>query len=206
MLPAEADLAATYGVNRLTVRHALGDLARQGLVTITRGRRTTVASPPVRYRLAQNPGASLSSAMAEQGLAVIHEPTGVEPVPVTDPPFALDGAGPCVRFDYRRCVDGSVWSRSSTWLPRALAPREWTGDGPLLDAVASAHDLQIRRAIRAFAAIPATLDDADTLDVPVGSALLRVTGTSVDQHGRTIAVVRHRVLGDRAEYLVNLLE
>lgn len=99
MLPAEADLAATYGVNRLTVRHALGDLARQGLVTITRGRRTTVASPPVRYRLAQNPGASLSSAMAEQGLAVIHEPTGVEPVPVTDPPFALDGAGPCVRFD-----------------------------------------------------------------------------------------------------------
>lgn len=99
-----------------------------------------------------------------------------------------------------------MWSRSSTWLPRALAPREWTGDGPLLDAVASAHDLQIRRAIRAFAAIPATLDDADTLDVPVGSALLRVTGTSVDQHGRTIAVVRHRVLGDRAEYLVNLLE
>lgn len=205
-LPSEAELAETYGVNRLTVRHALSDLARQGLITLAKGRRTTVAVPPVRYRLDQKAGASLTSAMHEQGLAVIHVPSRTERVDATDAPLPLGPYRRCVRVDYQRWVDGQVWSRSSTWLPRELAPTGWAGEEPLLDSVASTHNLHIRRAIRSFAAVPATLDDADALDVPVGAALLRVTGTSVEQDGRTIAVVRHHVLGDRAEYVVNLLD
>ena len=37
-LPAEQDLAAWFGVSRMTLRHALGELARRGLVTRTVGR------------------------------------------------------------------------------------------------------------------------------------------------------------------------
>lgn len=205
-LPSEADLAARYGVNRLTVRHALSDLARQGLIVTARGRRATVAAPPVRYRLDQAAGASLSSAMSEQGLDVDHEVRSTTTTRPSDAPLPLDGTARCVRYDYRRLVDGTPWSVSSTWVAADVAPRTWDGQRPVLDEVAHAHDLQIRRAVRAFAAVPASLDDAEALDVPVGAPLLRVTGSSVVHTGRTIAVVRHRVLGDRAEYVLNLID
>jgi DNA-binding GntR family transcriptional regulator len=208
-LPSEARLAADYGVNRLTVRHALSELVQQGLVITARGRRGVVAPPPVRYRLDDAAGASLASAMAAEGLDVRHEVFERVRVAVADAPWPLstsassDGRA-LVRFSYRRWVDGVPWSLSRTWLPPSLAPRSWSGRRPLLDDVAERHGLRIRRARRAFVAVPATLDDADQLDVPAGAPLLRVTGTSVDQDGRTVAVVRHRVRGDRAEYAIEL--
>src|SRR5689334_24016478 len=46
-LPAEQDLAAWFGVSRMTLRHALAELARRGLVTRTvgRGGGTFIAEP-----------------------------------------------------------------------------------------------------------------------------------------------------------------
>jgi DNA-binding GntR family transcriptional regulator len=42
-LPGELELAAQYGVARLTVRHAVADLADSGYVVVLRGRGTFVA-------------------------------------------------------------------------------------------------------------------------------------------------------------------
>lgn len=203
-LPTEAALAVGYRVNRLTVRQALTELVQQGLVMTTRGRRAVVRPSPVRYRLDHQPGASLSSSMAKSGVAVRHEVRSMERVDATDAPFPLEGTKSCIRFSYRRWVADVPWSRSCTWVPVDLAPRTWDGAAPILDMVSAAHALKIRRAIRSFVAFPARYDDAEQLDVPVGAALLGVSGTSIDQAGRTIAAVRHHVRGDRAEYLVNL--
>ncbi len=205
VLASEVQLAEVYGVNRLTVRSALRELAQQGLVTTAQGRRTFVTVPPVRYRLVETPGTSLVSAMSEQGLAVRHEVLEVTPVGASDAPHPLDDARRCVRYAYRRWVDDLPWSRSYTWVVKELAPKTWDGARPILDEVAELHHLEIRRARRSFVAVPAGLDDAEGLDVAVGSPLLQVIGTSVDQHGRTVAVVRHHVRGDRAEYVVNLV-
>ena len=204
-LPSEAQLAGSYGVHRLTVRQAVSELVQQGLVSTGRGRPSLVTVPPVRYRLDQTPGASLSSSMSEQGLEVRHEVFDVERVDAGDAPVPLTAARRCVRYRYRRWVDGTPWSLSSTWLAATVAPRSWDGARPLLDEVAERHGLEIRRASRSFVSVPAGLADAEGLDVPVGAPLLRVTGTSVDQSGRTIAVVCHHTRGDRAEYVVNLI-
>jgi GntR family transcriptional regulator, phosphonate transport system regulatory protein len=50
-LPTEAELAARFGVNRHTVRHALGALAEGGLVHPRRGAGVFVAARPTDYRL-----------------------------------------------------------------------------------------------------------------------------------------------------------
>ncbi|MEV6925497.1 GntR family transcriptional regulator [Dactylosporangium sp. NPDC051485] len=47
-LPAEADIAWTYGVGVDTVRRSLAELAHQGLITIERGRRARVRTAPPR--------------------------------------------------------------------------------------------------------------------------------------------------------------
>lgn len=48
-LPTEAALAARFGVNRHTVRHALGDMADRGLVRARRGAGVFVEMPPTEY-------------------------------------------------------------------------------------------------------------------------------------------------------------
>ena len=50
-LPTEAALAARFGVNRHTVRHALADLADRGLVRSRRGAGVFVAQRPTDYPL-----------------------------------------------------------------------------------------------------------------------------------------------------------
>ena len=52
-LPTEHDLAAWFGVSRMTLRHALAELARRGLVTRTVGRHggTFVAAPKLEQDL-----------------------------------------------------------------------------------------------------------------------------------------------------------
>src|SRR5712691_13011960 len=52
-LPAEQDLAGWFGVSRMTLRHALGELARRGLVTRAVGRTggTFVAEPKLEQDL-----------------------------------------------------------------------------------------------------------------------------------------------------------
>jgi GntR family phosphonate transport system transcriptional regulator len=77
-LPIEVELAAHFRVNRHTVRRALADLSRDGLIETTQGRGTFVtAGEKVRYRLdGQNPIADegwpgvqlLSSSLVGQGV------------------------------------------------------------------------------------------------------------------------------------------
>src|ERR1700751_6486109 len=52
-LPGENDLAEWFGVSRMTLRHALAELARRGLVTKTVGRHggTVVAAPKLEQDL-----------------------------------------------------------------------------------------------------------------------------------------------------------
>ncbi|PRY22093.1 GntR family transcriptional regulator [Aliiruegeria haliotis] len=52
-LPTEADLAARFGVNRHTVRHALATLIEDGLVHSRRGSGTFVLSKPLDYPLSE---------------------------------------------------------------------------------------------------------------------------------------------------------
>src|SRR6201994_2961465 len=59
-LPTEHDLAAWFGVSRMTLRHALAELARRGLVTRTVGRHggTFVAAPKLEQDLTTLAGLS----------------------------------------------------------------------------------------------------------------------------------------------------
>ncbi|HYF17143.1 MAG TPA: GntR family transcriptional regulator [Ramlibacter sp.] len=67
-LPSEAELSAEHGVSRITVRQALGDLQKAGLIVRLQGKGAFVAPPHASQNLQRLEG--LSEALAEQGQSV----------------------------------------------------------------------------------------------------------------------------------------
>jgi DNA-binding GntR family transcriptional regulator len=190
-LAPEAKLAEQYGVNRLTMRRALEELVRAGVVRTEHGVGSFIAVPAVRHRI-DDGEASLSESMARRGIEVCHRILSIA---------ERDGE---VEYRFVRDLDGEPWSIGEVLVPEALAPRDWDGSGSVFAAMAEAHGLTIQRAETAFSAGPADPEEAGRLEVPVGSALLTVRGFNTDETGRVVARFSHRIRADRAEYVVRL--
>src|SRR5207237_10501943 len=67
-LPSESELSAAHGVSRITVRQALGDLQKAGLITRLQGKGAFVAPPHASQTLQRLQG--LSEALASAGQTV----------------------------------------------------------------------------------------------------------------------------------------
>ena len=205
-LPPEPALAQAYGVNRLTVREALTSLTRQGLVRRVQGVGSFVADAPVRHRIGGD-DASLTEAMRSRGLNVrqdVLETAGGPPEAVPGGPFT-DFPGPVTILWTRAWVQDIPWSLTLTWLPAALVAGDvqFRPDSSLFALLRERHGLRMSRAERTFTAAPAAPSDSEHLDVPTGAPLIVLSGGNVDQHGRRIAQVAHRIRGDRAELVVD---
>jgi DNA-binding GntR family transcriptional regulator len=111
VLPSETALAETYGVSRLTVRRALADLARVGVIRTEHGVGSFVTSPPLRHRI-DDGQVSLLESMAEGGHAVRQQVLDVRRVaPGVDAALSAPGDGqtplPLPRTDGRGEPAGS---------------------------------------------------------------------------------------------------
>ncbi len=201
-LDPESELARHYGVNRLTVRRALEELSRAGVLRTEHGVGSFVAVVPMRHRI-DDGLASLSESMAARGLEVRHVVLGIEehaPVPGAFPDFS----GATVQFHFLRLLEGVPWSVGKVTVPRAIAPMDWDGTESVFATIGARHGLQVRRTERGFSAASASAAEAGWLGVPVGAALLVLRGINTDEQAREIAGVRHRIRGDRAEYVTRL--
>lgn len=67
-LPSESEMTAAYGVSRITVRQALGDLQKEGLIVRLQGKGAFVSQPQASQQLNRLQG--LAEALAPQGQAV----------------------------------------------------------------------------------------------------------------------------------------
>nr|WTB30935.1 phosphonate metabolism transcriptional regulator PhnF [Streptomyces sp. NBC_00830] len=206
-LPTEGELADTYGVHRLTVRQALADLARRGLISTVHGKGSFVSRPTIRYEVGPGHEASFTRAMRAADRVVELRPlrSGTD----TDPDVraALGTRGQLRRYDALRVVDDVPWSVSTTWLPARRFPgldRHWRGDTSLYEVLAGHYGVHLVRQSRTFAATAAGALEAEQLMVPLGAPVLLVRGLNVDEEGHPVAVVEHRFRGDRVEFTVEL--
>jgi GntR family transcriptional regulator len=210
-LPSEAELAARFGVHRLTVRQALGELARAGAIRTVHGRGSYVADPPYRFRVGSD-APSIVALMRAEGRDVTQHLVAHAVVPRADAP---DGTalpdGDLLRLDTVLAVDGTPWSFNSTWLPHERfsgIPAVWTDHTSLTALLRAAYGIRVRRAWRRYSAQPASPRDAELLDVPLGFPLLVLVGANRDEAGRDtdgeVLVAARRTRGDRIEYEVDL--
>ncbi len=202
VFPSEFALAKQFGVSRVTVRRSLALLEQDGLVLRRRGVGTFVSTTP----LETHPISGMIENLITIGFETEARLLSYGPDP-TAPSFVAGALGlkngiVPVRLDRLRLHRGSPFSLSSIWLAPEL--------GALIDPIELGDKTTVatleRAGIRSTSAeqtITATLADHHVgaqLEVPLGSALVRLRRTVRDADSAPVLFQQSLYRPDRYEY------
>jgi GntR family transcriptional regulator len=185
-LPTENELAETHGVSRVTVRRALGELARERLIERRRSAGTRVIYRPPAPMTADITGVLAS--LADMGRRTAVRLISLDYVPA-DGPVAR---ALCVSEDQLlqrsvrvRSVDGVPFSYLTTHVPETVSAtftKQELASRPLLELLERAG-VKAERARQRIGAASATTEVAQALDVRPGSPLVELVRVVFDQDG-----------------------
>lgn len=206
-LPGEIELAAAFDVSRVTMRRALDELVREGLIERSRGRgsfpRPAASSAPVAGTIS-----GLLDNIIAMGLKTSVRILALETIaapPDVAAAMAL-GAGEKVQKAVRvRSLDGAPLALMTTFVPQAVASftRRQLAETPMLKLLEAAG-IGVAHADQTLSAQLADAGVAPLLDVGYGAALLAVTRLVRDDTGRAVQLLRGLYRPDRYEYRMSL--
>ncbi|AWB84856.1 GntR family transcriptional regulator [Corynebacterium liangguodongii] len=175
-LPGERALEEKYGVSRITVRRAIGDLVAAGRLRRVRGKGTFVAPSPLVSRLHL---ASFSDEMKAQKVAassrILLSGRAVPPECVSRF-FATDPATTHIHLRRLRLGDGEPYAIDDAWYNSTLVPDLLENDvyKSVYSLLEEDYGLGITEADQTVTAVSATEANAKLLDVDTGEALLHI--------------------------------
>ena len=189
-LPTEAQMAARFGVNRHTVRHAIEELSRNGLVRVEQGRGSFVAEDVLDYTV--GPRTRFSEWIRAQN----REPSGrvvdLREMPADAAVAAGLGVRPgvkVVRLERLGLADGRPVSLGAHHFPASrlpgLLPALRKG-GSISEALAAAGVADYHRQVTRVSARMPNDEEAALLDMPRNRPLLVCENVNVDQGGAVV--------------------
>jgi len=197
-LPSEAELGREFGVSRATVRRALELLRDEGLVTARRGAGWFVAVDPVRQALGRV--TTLEAALEAAGTTAARRVLefAFEPAPSDVAKIlGLPADGEVLRVRRLNLAGGEPFALVTVWAPAELgrhlsrADVERTTFFDLLPL----HGVEPGRVVQTITAVTAARDDARSLGVRSGTALLACRRVTYDRRGDAVIVAEHRYPG-----------
>jgi GntR family transcriptional regulator len=179
-LPGEQALALQHGVSRVTVRRALAELEKEGLITRRQGAGTFVVEGGTKPIVADltNLLANIVAMGRETAVRLLEFSYREPPATVAE---ALKLApGQKTQFSVRiRLIDGQPFAHLTTHVPETIGVTYTEADlatRPLL-ALLERSGVHIEHATQEITAILASPEVAAALDVDVGSALVAIRRT-----------------------------
>lgn len=205
-LPAERDMAAMTGLSRVTIRKAVQALVAQGALVQKRGSGTFVAQRVERLEQALSLLTSFTEDMARRGKIVesvwisraLHAPAPEEVMAL-----GLGAEDRVARLERVRRSDGVPLAIERAALSSAVLPDPMGVDSSLY-AVLEARGLRPVRAVQRISAASLGPRDAALLEVPPGSASLRIERISYLASGRVVEFTRSLYRGDAYDFAVEL--
>ncbi|ODT76976.1 MAG: phage tail protein [Pelagibacterium sp. SCN 64-44] len=205
-LPSERDLATRVDVSRVTVRKAVTQLVKDGVLVQRHGSGTFVASPSQRVEQSLSQLTSFTEDMARRGMAVRAEwlDRGLYlPSPEETVILGLSAGERVARIARLRLTEDTPLAIERASLSTSVLP-DPAGIG---DSLYKYLDKSGKRPIRAIQRIRAANlgpEDAHLLRVPVGSAGLNIERTSYLASGRVIEFTRSIYRGDTYDFVAEL--
>ncbi len=205
-LPTEAQLAARFGVNRHTVRHAVGSLTETGLLHARRGAGVFVATEPQTYpigrrvRFHQNVAAS-GRTPSRQILRLETRACDTREAEA----LALPEATQVHVMEGLSLADGMPLAVFRSVFPAGPLPdllAELARNGSVTVALAACGVPDYTRASTRLTAVSARTTLALQLRLPEGAPILRSVAINHDPAGRPIEYGTTWFAGDRVELTV----
>jgi GntR family phosphonate transport system transcriptional regulator len=189
-LPTEAQLAARFGVNRHTVRRALEEMSRNGLIRIEQGRGSFVAEDVLDYTV--GPRTRFSEWVRQHN----KEPTG-QLLDLREAPadatvaaaLGLRAGGRIIRLDRLGLADGRPVSLGSHHFPAARIPgllAHLRAEPTITAALAAAGIADYRRQVTRVTARMPQPQEAELLHMPRNRPLLITENINVDAAGAVV--------------------
>jgi len=206
-LPTEQDLAAWLGVSRMTLRHALSELAQRGLVarTVGRGGGTFVAEPKLEQDLTTLAG--FSEQLRRHGKVAGARVLAAARIPASSAAAAalqLSEGDPVHDVRRIRLADGRPIVIEHSQFPADLFPDllECRLDGSLYDLLAENYGQRPHRARESLEPVVAGVREAEALEIAEGAPLMLVERTAYSRAGQPLEYARDLFRGDRTRVVV----
>ena len=203
----EKALQERFGVSRATVRHALDELERQGVVARRKGVGTLVQTPKIRPELVHL--TSFTEDVQRRGLKPgaqnLDVALVVPPARVAEA-FHLADTEKVWYVLRLRTIDGAPVGLHDLYIPPNIefSPQTLASMSSYYELLRSHHRLEPEHAVETLTACNAGEREARLLDVEEGEALLIVERLTHAQSGQPIEYVRIAYRADQYEYQVKL--
>lgn len=207
-MPSEAELGKAFDVSRITVRQALGDLQKEGLIFKIHGKGTFVAKPKAFQNVSTLQG--LGESMSQRGYEVINRLRSFKTVPANAQVAArlqvAEGEN-VVQIKRARLVNRELVSLEITWLPEHVGKRLEKADLVSRDIFLILENdcaLPLGHADLAIDAILADAELASALEVEEGSPVMRIERLTHTADGGPLDYEHLYYRGDAFQYRLRI--
>jgi len=202
-IPSARQLATSYGVSTMTIRHALSALQADGLLYTIPGSGTYVAGEKLSKKLVF---ISFSEEVREKGMNPLSSILKAERVAITNKKLAEILQIPVGEFAYRikrvRLADKVPLAIEDTHIPCENAPGLLDQDlkGSLYEIFKNVYERPVLRADSAVSPMLLDKEQAATLKAPVNTPSLMFNLTAFDARGRTMEHCVSVKRGDKYDF------
>lgn len=211
-LPGELVLAEQFNVSRVTMRRALQDLVKEGLVARGRGKGTFVKPRPESRNASIGQSQLLSaSAMRLQASGDSSDLQLITSKRMLPPPdiamlLHLPSDAIVEKLIRIRELNGQPVAHLTSYIPQDLSGRicrRRLREFPILVLLEEAG-VKVAKARQSISARLADASVAYALGVPVGAPLLAISRVAYDETGRPVQVLKGLYRPDRYDYRIEL--
>ncbi len=201
VLPSESELSSEFAASRVTIRRALETVRDEGLIAARQGFGWFVATEPVRQSLEH-----LGTIEAQLEISGKHAERRIVEFAFVEPPSRVRQQLRCdhvLRVKRVNLADGEPFAIVTVWCPADLGKslsREDVERQPFYELLG----IELRGATQTIGADSAENSDAELLDVPIGSPLLRCVRVTTDRSGDPVLMSEHLFPAHRTEFVVEL--
>jgi GntR family transcriptional regulator len=208
LLPSERELSDRYGISRMTVRQALGEMVKEGLLVREQGKGTFVAEPKIDQALLRL--TSFSEDMRSRGMTPDSRVRAVyiqEASAVITAALRLQEKQDVIVFERVRLADGKPMAFEVSHLPLSLLPgieQEELHTVSLYKLLEEKYGITIQYARQTIEVGLSKGTESDALGLPNGSPVLLIERITFDAEDHPFEYVKSVYRGDRYKLQVEL--